>query len=177
MYVLAGQTLNFTTGKVSFDGTGLRKKLDPTLDFTAQTVSGGVTATLQITGYASEPKIQLSSTPQLPQDEILARLLFRQSAKEMSPFQLAEIAQAAASLSGVRTSFNPLGAVRNRLGKQRREIWRGRRSQAVKSRPERRTNVPGRCCANRDEHSRPTCAPNVRDSSIQLRAVDEVSRH
>jgi translocation and assembly module TamB len=34
----------------------------------------------------------------------------------MSPFQLAEIAQAAASLGGIGTSFNPLGAVRNRLG-------------------------------------------------------------
>jgi translocation and assembly module TamB len=115
-YALAGQTLNFTSGKVSFDGTGLRNKLDPTLDFAAQTVSGGVTATLQVTGYASQPKIQLSSMPQLPQDEILARLLFQQSAKEMSPFQLAEIAQAAASLGGIGSGFNPLGAVRNRLG-------------------------------------------------------------
>jgi translocation and assembly module TamB len=115
-YVLAGQTLTFTSGKVSFDGAGLHNKLDPTLDFVAQTVSAGVTANLQITGYASAPKVQLSSMPSLPQDEILARLLFNQSAKELTPFQLAEIAQAAASLGGVGTGFNPLGTVRRSLG-------------------------------------------------------------
>ncbi|HEX3487570.1 MAG TPA: translocation/assembly module TamB domain-containing protein [Micropepsaceae bacterium] len=115
-YVLAGQTLTFTSGKVSFDGAGLHNKLDPTLDFVAQTVSAGVTANLQITGYASAPKVQLSSMPSLPQDEILARLLFNQGAKELTPFQLAEIAQAAASLGGVGTGFNPLGTVRRSLG-------------------------------------------------------------
>ena len=41
----AGQTLQFTSGQVRFDGTGLRGRLDPLLDFVAQTVSGGVTAT------------------------------------------------------------------------------------------------------------------------------------
>ena len=63
---VAGQTLDFTTGKVSFDGSGVRSRLDPTLNFVAETTSGGVTATLTVTGYASAPKIPLSSSPQLP---------------------------------------------------------------------------------------------------------------
>jgi translocation and assembly module TamB len=119
---LAGQTIVLTAGKVTFDGAGLRNRIDPTLDFAAETASGGVTAKLEVTGYASAPRIQLSSTPPLPQDEILARLLFRQSVKELSPFQLAEIAQAAASLSGLGSGFNPLASVRRSLGLDRLSV-------------------------------------------------------
>ncbi|HWA29976.1 MAG TPA: translocation/assembly module TamB domain-containing protein, partial [Rhizomicrobium sp.] len=118
-FSLAGQTLNFTSGKVSFDGTGVRNTLDPTLNFVAQTSSGGVTATLTVTGYASQPKIVLTSSPQLPQDEILAHLLFQQSTKQLTPLQLAQIAQAIASLGGVGNGFNPLGALRKTLGLDR----------------------------------------------------------
>ncbi|MDE2499463.1 MAG: translocation/assembly module TamB domain-containing protein [Alphaproteobacteria bacterium] len=113
---LAGRTLTFQTGKVTFDGGSLKSRLDPTLDFVAETDSGGVTATLTVTGYASAPKIQLSSSPALPQDEILARLLFQQSISQLSPLQLTQIAQAVASLSGVGTGFNPVGILRRSLG-------------------------------------------------------------
>lgn len=117
-YSLAGQTLNFTKGKVAFGGTGLTNKLNPTIDFVADNTANGVTATLTITGYADAPKIQLSSSPELPQDEILARLLFGQSVKQLSPFQVAEIAQAIASLSG-SSGPNPLASVRKGLGLDR----------------------------------------------------------
>ncbi|HKD22848.1 MAG TPA: translocation/assembly module TamB domain-containing protein [Rhizomicrobium sp.] len=118
-FSVAGQTLDFTTGKVSFDGTGVRQRLDPTLDLVAQTTSGGVTATLTVTGYASAPKIVLSSTPALPQDEVLAHLLFQQSMKQLSPLQLAGIAQAVAELGGVGSGFDPLGRVRKTLALDR----------------------------------------------------------
>lgn len=118
-FSLAGQTLNFTSGQVRFDGMGLRSRLDPSLDFTAQTVSGGVTATLAITGYASQPKIALTSTPALPQDEVVAHLLFQQSVKQLGPLQLASIAQAAAEMGGIGGGFNPLGSVRRTLGLDR----------------------------------------------------------
>ncbi len=111
---VAGQTLTFTTGKVTFDGSG---KLDPTLDFVATSTSGNVTATLEVTGYASDPKIKLSSVPELPQDEVLAHLLFGQPASSLSPFQLGEIALALAQLTGGPGSgFDPLGAARKALG-------------------------------------------------------------
>lgn len=121
-YTVVGQTLDFTTGRIRFDGTGLRSKLDPALDFVAQTVSGGVTATLTVTGYASSPKIALSSTPPLPQDEVVAHLLFQQSVKQLTPLQLASIAQAAAAMGGVGSGFNPLGAVRRTLGLDRLSV-------------------------------------------------------
>ncbi len=118
----AGQTLKFTSGTVRFDGTGLRGRLDPLLDFVAQTVSSGVTATFAVTGYASAPKITLSSTPQLPQDEVIAHLLFQQSVKQLTPLQLASIAQAAAAMGGIGGGFNPLGAVRRTLGLDRLSV-------------------------------------------------------
>jgi translocation and assembly module TamB len=118
-YSLAGQTLTFDSGRVRFDGTGVRHRLDPSLDFKASTQSGGVTATLAITGYASAPKLQLSSTPALPQDEIIAHLLFQQSVKQLTPLQLANIAQALASLGGVGGGFDALGTVRRSLGLDR----------------------------------------------------------
>ncbi|HEX4269844.1 MAG TPA: translocation/assembly module TamB domain-containing protein [Rhizomicrobium sp.] len=121
-YTVVGQALDFTTGRIRFDGTGLRSKLDPALDFVAQTVSGGVTATLTVTGYASSPKIALSSSPQLPQDEVVAHLLFQQSVKQLTPLQLASIAQAAAAMGGVGGGFNPLGTVRRTLGLDRLSV-------------------------------------------------------
>ena len=122
---VAGQVLDFTTGKVSFDGSGVRNRLDPTLNFVAQTSSGGVTATLTVGGYASAPKISLSSSPQLPQDEVLAHLLFQQSAKQLTPLQLAQIAQGLAALSGISNGFDPVASVRGGLGLDRLAVSGG----------------------------------------------------
>jgi translocation and assembly module TamB len=116
---LAGQTLDLTAGKVTFDGVSLTKRLDPVIDFTGQKSAVDVTAYLQVTGYADAPKIKISSTPDMPQDEVLARLLFGQSVTQLSPFQMAAIAQAVASISGVGSGGDPLGAVRNGLGLDR----------------------------------------------------------
>jgi translocation and assembly module TamB len=115
---LAGETLNFTSGRVSFEGDSVAGKLDPAINFVAQTVSGGVTASLTVSGYADKPTIALSSSPDLPQDEVLAQLLFGQSVKQLGPLQLAEIAEALASLSGAGFG-NPLTAVRQGLGLDR----------------------------------------------------------
>lgn len=117
---LAGRTLTFTTGEVGFDGSG---RIDPTLNFVASSTNGSITATLTISGYASAPKIALSSTPELPQDEILAQLLFHQSASSLNGFQLAEAAAALAQVSGVGGGvFDPLNSVRQGLGLDRLSV-------------------------------------------------------
>jgi translocation and assembly module TamB len=121
-FSLAGQTLNFTSGRVAFDGFGLSSKLDPTLNFVAESTANSVTATLTITGYADAPKIRLSSSPDLPQDEILAQLLFGQSVKQLSPFQVVQIAQAVAAISGLGAASDPLAGVRKGLGLDRLSV-------------------------------------------------------
>ncbi|MGI4975498.1 MAG: translocation/assembly module TamB domain-containing protein [Janthinobacterium lividum] len=118
-FSLAGTTLRFSRGRVGFDGTGVNNKIDPTLDFEADTTAGNTTAMLHVGGYADAPKISLTSNPELPQDEVLARLLFGQSLKQLSPFQIAAIAGALADLSGVGGGVDPLSRVRKGLGLDR----------------------------------------------------------
>ena len=119
-FSLAGQTLTFSKGEVGFDGGSLA---DPSLNFVASTTSGNVTATLTIGGTAGNPKIKLSSVPELPQDEVLARLLFGRSATTLSPLEMVQIASAVASLTGVTSGFgDPLESVRKNLGLDRLSI-------------------------------------------------------
>jgi translocation and assembly module TamB len=117
---LGGTSLTFTSGKVTFNGTGLRQKIDPLLDFEAESTSGGITAKLGVIGYADAPRITLTSQPDLPQDEILARLLFGTSVKQLSALQIAQIGGALVSLTGKGGGgINPLLEARKSLGLDR----------------------------------------------------------
>ena len=123
---VAGTTLNFSKGEVGFDGTSVTGKIDPTLNFVADSTSGSVTATLTVGGYADAPKITLSSVPDLPQDEVLAHLLFGESVKDLSAIQIAEIGSALAELSGLTGGgADPLSAVRKGLGLDRLSVGGG----------------------------------------------------
>lgn len=131
IFSLAGANLTFTSGTISFNGQALRSRIDPSLDLTAQQESGGITATLKISGTASQPKIALSSTPSMPQDEILAQLLFQQSSKSLSAMQLASVAQAAATLSGGGGGIDPVGTIRKSLGLDRLAVGSNNQSGAT----------------------------------------------
>jgi len=125
-FSLAGTTLTFSKGDVSFNGLGVNGQIDPTLDFEADSYSGNITATLKITGTATAPKIGLSSVPDLPQDEILARLLFGQSMSQLSALQIAEIGAALAEISGLTGGGEgPLGSLRRGLGLDRLTVGGG----------------------------------------------------
>ena len=124
-FALASSNLTFSQGSVTFNGAGLVKKIDPTLDFTAQTTVVDVTATVRITGLADAPKIELSSTPDLPQDEILARLLFGESAAQLTALQVVQIGAALAKLSGGGGGFNPLEKIQKTLGLDRLSVAGG----------------------------------------------------
>lgn len=112
-FSLAGQSLTFSQGSIDFIGAGIA---DPALNFVAITTGNNVTATLTIGGTVREPKITLTSVPQLPQDEILAQILFHRSVSSLSPFQVAQIAAAIASFSGTGSSLDPLAGLRKSLG-------------------------------------------------------------
>ena len=125
-FSLAGTNLNFTSGKVSFNGEGLKGRIDPTLDFIAQSsvvYNGPTTVTLRVTGFADSPKIALSSNPSLPQDDLLGLLLFGKPASQLTAIQLAETGAALASLSGIGgggggggSKWNPLTWVKKAFG-------------------------------------------------------------
>ncbi len=91
--------LDFRRGEVAFNaGT-----LVPTLDFLATSRAREVTVNVAVTGPANDPKLEFSSTPELPQDEVLSRLLFDRRANELSPLQLAQLAQVLAGAAGIDT--------------------------------------------------------------------------
>ncbi len=126
-FSLAGTNLNFTSGKVSFNGQGLKGRIDPSLDFVAQSsvmYTAPTTVTLSVTGFADAPKISLSSTPPLPQDDLLGLLLFGKPASQLSTLQLAETGAALASLSGIGpgggggggSKWNPLTWIKKAFG-------------------------------------------------------------
>jgi translocation and assembly module TamB len=96
-YALLGKSFVLTRGTITFDGSA---KLDPALDIVAEASAADITARVTIGGLASAPTVTLSSTPPLPRDEILARVLFGSGVRQMTPGQGLELAQAAAALSG-----------------------------------------------------------------------------
>lgn len=116
-FSLASSQLNFTMGDVSFNGAGLHGHIDPTIDFVAQASAADATVTMHITGFADSPRFDLSSTPPLPQDEILARLLFGETASQLTAVQLAQIGAALVSMTGVGGGgINPLEKIQRALG-------------------------------------------------------------
>ena len=82
------------------------------LDLTATRDNPTLTAVIRIQGTAARPTITLSSTPTLPQDEILSQVLFGASAAQLSPLQAAQLASALAALSG-SGGFDVIGGLRN----------------------------------------------------------------
>jgi translocation and assembly module TamB len=119
-FALAGSTLTFTSGRVGFNGTGLDRKIDPTIDFEAQSQSTSFTAKLNVTGYAQAPKISLSSTPEMPQDEILAQLLFGTSVSKLTALQMVQIGSAVVTIGGVGSAGGGfLSTVQKSLGLDR----------------------------------------------------------
>ncbi len=70
----------------------------------------------QISGAGSELKLNLTSVPPLPEDEILARLIFGKSAQDISPIQALQLARAVQTLRGGSGGFDPIGSTREILG-------------------------------------------------------------
>lgn len=56
--------------------------------------------TVRIRGTAARPEITLISSPSLPNDEVLAKVLFERSASQLSPVEAAQLASALSSLTG-----------------------------------------------------------------------------
>jgi translocation and assembly module TamB len=111
---LAGHRLDFTRGNVSLVTA---TTIDPLLDFVATTTVNSTVIEVDITGTSRAPKIELTSTPQLPQDEAMALLLFGKPASGLSPFELLSAAQALSELTGkTPVGGGVIGKLRGGLG-------------------------------------------------------------
>ncbi len=95
----SGRRFELTEGAVAFDRL---EPNNPQIDMRAEhETSDGVTAAIVISGRASEPVIELTSTPTLPSEDVMALVLFGKPAQDLSPFESLQTAEALASLSGI----------------------------------------------------------------------------
>ncbi|MFD1746451.1 translocation/assembly module TamB domain-containing protein [Rhizobium helianthi] len=108
--VILTKRLDFTTGRITFGGS-----LIPVLDMVAETRSDQTTITINVSGVANNPDITFGSSPSLPQDEVLARLIFGQSVSRLSALQIAQLADAVSQLAGGGDS-SLFQTLRGRLG-------------------------------------------------------------
>ena len=92
---ILGKRLDLTEGQVSLQGA-----FDPYIRFIAETEAAGSAIRIGLEGLASSPELTLTSSPELPQDEVLALLLFGRGITEISALQAVQLAGAIRTLSG-----------------------------------------------------------------------------
>ncbi|MFD1327945.1 translocation/assembly module TamB domain-containing protein [Mycoplana ramosa] len=107
---ILAKRLDFTSGHIGFTGG-----LVPTINFVATSSVSATTINITIAGPANNPSVTFSSSPALPQDEILARLIFGRSMNNLSAFQIAQLAAAVADLAG-GGGGSLLSGLRSKLG-------------------------------------------------------------
>ncbi len=112
----------FAGKRFEFDDRGsIALSTDPArirLNLTAERQDPALTAIIRVTGTAARPDIALTSTPSLPQDEILSQVLFGRSASQLSAFEAAQLAAGVASLAG-GGGFDVIGNLRQLAGLDR----------------------------------------------------------
>lgn len=95
---------------------------NPFLDMLGETPVMDTLVQVHLNGPARTFRLSLTSIPSLPQDELLAMVLFGRSMREISPLQAVALAQAATEMTGVGASLDVLGAVKSRLGFQEVDV-------------------------------------------------------
>jgi translocation and assembly module TamB len=116
----AGRSFELQEGRGRFNGGSTS---DATVAMRAVETIEDVDVTVNVAGSALDPRITFSSSPGLPQDEIVSRILFGNSVGQLSAIQAVQLA---ASLNTLRRSgggeLNPLGKLRQVAGFDRLRI-------------------------------------------------------
>lgn len=120
-YSFSGHQFDVEQGVISFTGA----MMNPTLAIRAVTRVDTVEAGIAVAGSAQRPDITFVSTPTLPQDEILARILFGDNVANLSPMQAVQLGIALNGLRGGSGGLNPMGKLQNASGVDRIGIVSG----------------------------------------------------
>ncbi|MFN3619717.1 translocation/assembly module TamB domain-containing protein [Sphingorhabdus sp.] len=115
----AGRSFELESGRISFNGGPAS---NPSIRVAAASEVDGTTVRVNIRGTGQNPDISFSSTPALPQDEIMARILFGNSIGELSAIQAIQLAGSLNSLRGGAGGLNPLGVLQSATGLDRLRI-------------------------------------------------------
>ena len=117
-YEFAGKRFELMRGRIRFTG---QVPVDPLLDIVAEGDANNVSAKITITGSGFKPVITFSSTPALPEEELLSRLLFGSSITQISAPEAVQLASALASLRG-GGGLDPINKLRAAIGLDRLRI-------------------------------------------------------
>jgi translocation and assembly module TamB len=115
----AGRRFDLERGVIRFTG---ESPVNPALDIVAEGGIQGLSAQIRVTGRGQRPEIAFTSTPALPQDELLSRLLFGTSITNLSAPEALQLAAAVASLNNSGGGLDPINAVRAATGLDRLRI-------------------------------------------------------
>jgi translocation and assembly module TamB len=118
-YEFAGRNFRLDRGIIRFRG---ENPPDPLLDIRAVAEVQGLNASVLVQGTGLKPEISFASTPQLPQDELLSRILFGTSITNLSAPEALQLASAVAALQSGSGSLDPINAVRRAVGLDRLRI-------------------------------------------------------
>jgi translocation and assembly module TamB len=118
-YEFAGRGFRLDRGVIRFRG---ESPPDPLLDIHAEAQVQGLDAAVTVRGTGLKPEIAFTSVPQLPQDELLSRILFGTSITNLAPADAVQLAAAVAALQSGSGSLDPINAVRRAVGLDRLRI-------------------------------------------------------
>ena len=118
-YDFAGRNFKLDRGIIRFRG---ESPPDPQLDIHAQAQVQGLDASVLVQGTGLTPEITFASTPPLPQDELLSRILFGTSITNLSAPEALQLASAVAALQSGSGSLDPINALRRAIGLDRLRV-------------------------------------------------------
>lgn len=111
---LLGHQFTLASGDIAFTG-GL--PVNPALDVSLQYKSADIIALIIFSGSAKHPKMRLSSQPVLPDDEIIAHILFGKNMNSLSRFEALQAANTARQLVDLGpSSLDIMATTRDLLG-------------------------------------------------------------
>jgi len=118
-YDFAGRIFRLDRGSIRFQG---ESPPDPLLDIHAEAAVQGLSATVSVRGTGLRPEITFASTPPMPQDELLSRILFGTSITNLSAPEALQLASAVAALQSGSGSLDPINALRRAIGLDRLRV-------------------------------------------------------
>ena len=118
-YDFAGRIFRLDRGVIRFHG---ESPVNPLLDIHAEAAVQGLNATVNVQGTGLKPEITFASTPPLPQDELLSRILFGTSITNLSAPEALQLASAVAALQSGSGSLDPINALRRAIGLDRLRV-------------------------------------------------------
>jgi translocation and assembly module TamB len=118
-YDFAGRIFRIDRGIIRFQG---ESPPNPLLDIHAEAAVQGLDASVIVTGTGLKPEITFASSPPLPQDELLSRILFGTSITNLSAPEALQLASAVAALQSGSGSLDPINALRRAVGLDRLRI-------------------------------------------------------